>query len=571
MKQKDGIVYTELKRFGDLISAKGVGRAMKSETLYLKAMWILAVIVLFVITIYNVCNLTIEYMKYNTGTKITEKKVDIVQDKSSDILLCNINPYSSVFLNETIEKSNGYRKLITEWTSTSHTEQQQQQKQQKFTREELRSLNSIRQELLTGHSGFFQHIGLEEASRLSHIWKNFVINCQVYFLDGVMEKSIPCADGNIRVERFRHKDYFNCFKIFGRGNKSSRPTTGMSFLLYIDDIKENLNSNGFTTKTNGKGAVLTKVESGTFLNPNTRGVEILPGYVTTIKFEPVHRKRLPKPYGDCTDRRNQQNHGVNNNDDSSCKVYRLPYLYTEEACLSTCIECKIIQTCGCQDVGQYGILLDVFRNVSMCGATNQGKDVLLERMKCAQKWRSTFRNKCLGKCSPPCTEIIDDKKVTYLEISLEQIREKLREEKQRSSVPNLYKEKQILTPDYDDMELNTSNFAWVYLKRGSTSYFLVEDTESMTISDWLAKVGGATNLWSGITVFVFVEIVDFLCRLVRGMFSSEIPNDRKEHSDASRCHCDCHCSCNTKHKDSNQAQQEDRYTGTYGNVNSGFY
>ena len=95
--------------------------------------------------------------------------------------------------------------------------------------------------------------------------------------------------------------------------------------------------------------------------------------MTTIKFQQVHRKRLPKPHGDCTERTNQQKHDENNDKDD--KPFNVPYLYTEEACLSACIEYKIMETCNCHDVGQYGILLDIFKNVSMCGATNKGKDV----------------------------------------------------------------------------------------------------------------------------------------------------------------------------------------------------
>ena len=43
-------------------------------------------------------------------------------------------------------------------------------------------------------------------------------------------------------------------------------------------------------------------------------------------------------------------------------------------------------------------------------------------------------------------KVIDNKKVTYLEISQEQITERIKEEKQKSSVPDLYNEKQNGAP-----------------------------------------------------------------------------------------------------------------------------
>ena len=118
MTEKGGVVFYELKRFGNLTSAKGVGRAIKSDSYCLKVMWVLSVVVLLAITIYNVWNLTNEYLMYHTDTKITENKIDIVQDKASDILLCNINPFSTASLNRTLELRTSYQKRILEWTST---------------------------------------------------------------------------------------------------------------------------------------------------------------------------------------------------------------------------------------------------------------------------------------------------------------------------------------------------------------------------------------------------------------------------------------------------------------------
>ena len=200
------------------------------------------------------------------------------------------------------------------------------------------------------------------------------------------------------------------------------------------------------------------------------------------------------------------------------------------------------------------------------------KEVFLDKMFCVQNWRSKLRKQCLVKCPPPCRNKIFDKSVTYLELSQEQIEETLKEEKQRSSVPGLYKDDEDKVFHYED--INRSRFAWVYLKRQTTSYFVVEDTVGMTISDWLAKVGGAMNLWSGITVFVFVEIVDLLCRLVRSIFNAEIQNGQKENSNVA-CHCDCPCACSRKDSGVRDAvsmvtQPVDRYTGQHGNINSTF-
>ena len=509
-ENKVNIIYTEFKRFGDLTSAKGVGRAIKSDSQCLKVMWITAVVGFLAVTIFNVCNLTIEYSQYATGTKITEKKIDM-EDTGSDILICNINPYSTELLETTLRKRAEYQKIISDWTSGS---------------EEDEFMNSVKEELLTGQLGFYQYIGPEEASKLSHTWRNFVISCKIHFLDGVLEKSVLCSRTKMKVHKHKDKDYFNCYKILGgEKTKGARPSTGISFLIYIDNV------DNYQNDDKGKGAILTIGESGSFLNVAIDGVYIVPGYINTLRFSPVHRNRLKEPHGGCIDKYGKDKKDYHKNG------YTLPYLYTEDACLSACIEYNIIQTCGCKDVAQYGILLDVFSNVSMCGALDQGKAILFERMQCVQKWRSMFRKQCVPKCPFPCEEKLFDTSVTYLELSSDQIENKLENEKIKSSVPELNNYEHSEIPDYGKM--NRSKFAWVYLKRDRTSYFVVEDTVGMTISDWLAKVGGAMNLWSGITVFVFVEIVDLVFRLVKSMIN-EVPRAEKRKIG---CYCECHGSC----------------------------
>ena len=413
----------------------------------------------------------------------------------------------------------------------------------------------ISEELLTGQLGLYQHIGPDQASNISHRLHNLVLSCYVHFIDGVMERKIPCSHSSVKIEKFMHKEYFNCYRFYGEKESGFRASLGMSFLLYIYDIRDkhsvNLNGNG------GKGGILTIVERESFLNPYTKGVEILPNVVNRIKFSRTNRIRIPHPWGNCLNRDDLRNRMTSR----FTSGLSSPYLYTEDSCVSTCIEYNIIQTCGCQDVGQYGILLDVFTNVSMCGATNQGKDALLERMKCAQQWRSTFRSKCIPKCPPPCQEETYKRHVTYLEISPSEIEQMLNRERVQSTVPKLI-------PGFDNSDndntadnhitrndgtteqqdgsntlegsntnditildhvskLNVSSMCLIQLRRESNSYFIVEDIKAMTVSDWLAKIGGTLNLWSGITVFVLVELLDLVIRLVTTAFKVEQQAERR--------------------------------------------
>ena len=397
----------------------------------------------------------------------------------------------------------------------------------------------MRDEMLTGQLGLFQHIGATEASNISHSLDQFLLACYIHFIDGVMERKIPCSVATVNVKTTVNKEYFNCFKIYGENKRGSRPSVGMSFLLYIydvrDDVRINLNGLG------GKGAMLTLVEKDSFLNPYTKGIEILPNKVNTVKFSRTKRVRLPEPHGNCKNR-NDLKHKMS---ERFTHGKSMPYLYTEDSCLSSCIEYNIIQTCGCQDVGQYGILLDVFNNVSMCGATDQGKDVFIDRMKCSQKWRSALRRQCLQKCPPPCEEVVYDRHVTYLEMSPSELKYILEQERIRSSVPeqavNQIESTQESLLKHSVSDLNISNMALIQLRRASNSYYIVEDIKSMTISDFLAKIGGTLNLWSGITVFVIVEVIDLIIRLIGRTFSGDevkTVKQKQEICSHDTCMCD---------------------------------
>ena len=366
--------------------------------------------------------------------------------------------------------------------------------------------------MLSGQLGLFQHIGANESSNISHSLDQFLLACYIYFIDGVMERKIPCSAATVNVKTTVNKEYFNCFKIYGENKRGPRPSVGMSFLVYIYDARDDvrINLNGIT----GKGAMLTLMETDSFLNPQTKGIEILPNKVNTVKFSRTKRVRLPKPHGNCKNGNDLQ-HKMS---EKFTQGKFVPYLYSEDTCLSSCIEYNIIKTCGCQDVGQYGILLDIFRNVSMCGATDQGKNVFFDRMKCSQKLRSVLRRQCLQKCPPPCEEVMYDRHVTYLEMSPSELKYILEQEIVRSSVPGqgVHQAQNTLNSILENSvgDLNVSNMALIQLRRASNSYYIVEDIKSMTVSDFLAKIGGTLNLWSGITVFVVVEMVDLIIRLL---------------------------------------------------------
>ena len=329
-----------------------------------------------------------------------------------------------------------------------------------------------------------------------------------------MERRIPCSRSGLMIHRIIHKEYFNCYKLYGRKPLGSRPSSGLSLLIYVDDPRDSEVGKDLALQKIGKGVILTLGERKAFLDPDSHGVEIIPNMVNVVRFRQQHRKRLPRPHGDCKIKYSIQQSLRHN--------FTLPYLYTRDTCYSACVEYYMIKTCGCHDVGQYGTLRSVFKNVPMCGATDEGRELLLKRMECVQKWRSFYRLPCMERCPSPCEEKKYTHHVSYLELLPAEVNKILATD--RTSVPEEISHSSVQTDaqNFTADDIDMSNISWIHIKRHGDSYYLVEDIPKMTLSDWLAKIGGTCNLWSGITVFVLVELLDLFCRLCRMVFVPEI-------------------------------------------------
>ncbi len=75
------------------------------------------------------------------------------------------------------------------------------------------------------------------------------------------------------------------------------------------------------------------------------------------------------------------------------------------------------------------------------------------------------------------------------------------------------------------------NFAKIDISLGSNIMRRYEDTVKITNSSFMASLGGALNLWSGITVVIILEFVDWLIRIflekTQFMQTVQITNDTK--------------------------------------------
>ncbi len=201
-----------------------------------------------------------------------------------------MNPYSSnTPQNTLVEMFTEYIELINNWTDISNTSRV----------EDKKIVLSIRNELLHGNLGIFQHIGEANSSQLGHRLDSFILSCQIQYVEGLMEKSMPCNDAFVDIRPIVDPNYLNCFNIHLSMSAIRKLFRGLVIVLYFDTLeKEDLIQ---TTRMDPfiLGGIMGLHEAGT--SPFSKGynLEIMPGKVNIIRFEKEKRVRLPYPYNNC--------------------------------------------------------------------------------------------------------------------------------------------------------------------------------------------------------------------------------------------------------------------------------
>ncbi len=69
-------------------------------------------------------------------------------------------------------------------------------------------------------------------------------------------------------------------------------------------------------------------------------------------------------------------------------------------------------------------------------------------------------------------------------------------------------------------KLVENNFAKVGITLGNFVITNFEDVEAVTFSSFLASLGGALNLWSGLTVLIIIECLDWLIKITMNISNS---------------------------------------------------
>ncbi|ESP02955.1 hypothetical protein LOTGIDRAFT_111045 [Lottia gigantea] len=525
-KPKDRGVLSLIAELGSESSAHGLARIVSSKQTKRRLIWTILVIIGLAAATVQFSMLVKKYLQFQV-VEVSEVK-DSMPVEFPAITVCNIEPISLRKVRKLLSLPNADLKRWLEFVYRF-----------KFGKQTAH-LTSIR--------AFYENLG-DEAEYVRHELKDFIKHCRF--------NKDQCGSSNFTMSF--DGNYYSCFT-FNRGHydkilmHSTGPENGLSLILAVDNDNPPLGTYGvYNIDSNilhSAGVRVVVHAPNTMPSPVNHGIDVPPGYSSSIGLKAVLHTRLSEPYGNCSNSVLEGAESYNN---------------TFFTCLQMCKQRIIIEKCRCKSSGLPEVQSSA--NVPFCGYIENWRDMIaspnqyphdvyLPRLICEEHVSHemttdrSYEVSC--KCVQPCHETTFQKSVSlsYWPLEFYQLnilellyngsidQNRLKEAytvlsnltKQESMKHESSKEKENMEAGYSSQEREEADRASklirqnllrvnIYLEDLSVVEF--RQMPAYDLADLFADIGGTMGLWMGISVLTIMELVELVIRLILLMFRSE--------------------------------------------------
>ena len=484
-------------------SLKGVPRALKAEKCPNKYLWWISTALFIGLAVWQVERLVDGYLQYNYAikeTRLSEKEGTHTSEViNPDLTFCNLNPFHGDAYS-TMER-HGLKDLfyykhsvknLTECVGCSDDDR------------ELHSM--VRRELLMPR-GYFASVGPTFASRLSHKRQDFIAACYIRESRTVIPYERHCTDG--LFTELIHPDYYSCWTMKVPENKNSNYES-LSFVLHLNNFFTDQYDHLSINHERGQllGALLVIHTAGTFPSPENDAIFLQPGGFMDIKLTVHGRQRLGVPYDLCTNDENIKN---------------TSWLYTRDACISHCLETNVSMKCGCRTLDHLGVLAKQ-TSPPFCLDSNVEQPELRRRVRCNVNHTEAYMQKCDENCPRPCKQFTHIPKMSsarwppdpfspdFYQRFIKNKSYEMMYEGLEAYFGTYFKESNVSDWISQDQILSTleRNFLRVDIQMNHIDIILYKDIATTSLTTLISNLGGTLNLFAGITIVLFVEIIDML-------------------------------------------------------------
>ena len=495
-------VKEELTRTLQTTSVKGIPRILSSTHPLQRFLWLVFVLFFFSICMLQVWTSVSEYWHEPKTTLVKEKLYNPYSDDPKSLLpgvvLCNNNPFSP---NRSVYEAAGA--LLPEIFHDMVGKKVKKCKPPNCL---------VTKKFLLNPWAYYQYVGPEVAAAI--VPRPFVLGCEVLVLVGSSLSYYPCDQSLVKVSDVPDPNYFNC-KVYEHVKQYKYVVVGMSFILYLDTPGKSANETlaGLSPSTPvSVGASISLIEPATPPVRQTDELLIKPGQHSRVLFSIKVRKRLSLESEPCID----STHRIEMRNNS--------YTYNQWHCSAICISRLLKKLCNCSATTPYTDLTK--DDPDYCESIRFSRQELENNRMCVMNVDHVLSTECAKECGVPCSQMFYPQVVSSSNWpTLSQIRPFFREIIIQNRLEEQFKQhaetymamtsggevspvdKLLATKAIED------NFArlTVMLKHHYVEH--QEDSLKYTVSSFVSLLGGCLNLWSGISVIVFMELIDFLYRL----------------------------------------------------------
>ena len=229
------------------------------------------------------------------------------------------------------------------------------------------------------------------------------------------------------------------------------------------------------------------------------------GIMTSVLIDKYVTKRLPHPYGNCVE---------------STEIG-----YNMEACIIICIEAFVKDKCKCPDSPFLSQLNKMDNDkLNYCHSLHQSQSQLLTNHKCVQSQSTSIWISCFKTCQIRCITVRYTTDSTYSKWPLPG---------QYDSFYDQIISTRLFAKTFDHMFMRNNTMGQIQSIKGKiianyfvhiefnlnfNKYLQYEEVPKYTVFSLIGTLGGGLNLWSGITVLVFIEMAETLIKILRTLY-----------------------------------------------------
>ncbi|VDN96794.1 unnamed protein product [Rodentolepis nana] len=536
-KEKHGWILrakSNCRFFLESTSIRGCSRIVRSENRTIRWMWAIYLCLTTLFLHGSILKLVTEYMNYAVNIQ-TYIDMDAPMDFPS-VTFCNHQPFSNrayeLWKDGSVISPTRFNQLVRHRAAELFSRSIEIPHYDNGT---VRILNkammfeSLRQGIVYDSLPlYYQSVQWPRQLELGHNRKDLIALCLLQYGNQYAVTGPGCEDAVLRVKRLSNPKFFNCYsvEVIKEFSKSIKEL-GLILWLGPDENHGNEDRQAFLFDLfeQAYGIKVSIHEPGGMANLDKHSFQVAPGRMNELTFQTVkvlHYDRPPKP---CAPNPTQTYTDLNEQ-----------YNYDFELCLNSHVQERIVEECGCL-YAYYPRIYEPNKTLPYCGgliddgmglldikAVEKNEHCAENIVKNAAAYRKAIEDSEICKRRCETVEYESQVSVTKWRATPWQLYWSLKTSSLFDSVANgslsprdaRLIEHFLRTPNLADIENSTSSivfderYTYLLVRRKSNDTIIKEENLVLTVNALFSRIGGLCSLYIGLTLAVFMEVVEFI-------------------------------------------------------------